>query len=166
MTAPSVASVQILSWFNITENTGSAPTNVTIQSTFNELNQTLNLNSGTTPAPTVLGLYKTSLSGIVHVDFTAVTDSANGTIDCSSGGGKKLIALAVNNPSASAHAVSIATGGTNGYALPSTYTTQVGGWTTLYFASTLTVVDSTHKTVDISQTSYGTDVPEFAFLFA
>ena len=134
---------------------------ITAPSTYQELDQVLTLTPASTPPVSLFGVYKQALTALLTIDFTACQGS-NGNVNAN---GKKLVAICIANPTASGQDVNIATGGTNGYTLPQPIKVKPGGFAIVYFAGALAGVDGTHKTIDITQASYGSDTPEIGFLF-
>jgi hypothetical protein len=156
----SITNLLLLTQFQVTENPGSGPSGVQLTSFFNEVDQLVRLSPTSTPAATLFGVYKTAISGSGYtIDATSLQGS-NGLLNAT---GKKLVAIALAHPAASAGDVSVSTGATNGYALPATLTCKPGGFAILYHAAHLANVDSTHKTFDITGTSG--DTPEIALVW-
>lgn len=150
----------LLTQFQVTENPGSGPAGVQLTSFFNELDQLVQLTPTATPAATLFGVYKTTISGSGYtIDATSLQGS-NGLLNAN---GKRLVAIALAHPASSVGDVSVATGASSGYALPGTLTCKPGGWAILYYHSQLATVDGTHKTLDVSGTSG--DTPEIALVW-
>jgi len=156
----SVIRAYLLSWFRVDETTGGAPSGVNSPSHFEDLDQLFDLSSLTTPNPTLFAVYKTLISGGgYNIDLTAA-QGTNGNIDAT---GKKLLAVCIFNPAASAGFVQIATGGSNGYTLPQPIKVYPGGFTNQYQAANLIAVDGTHKQLTITATNG--DTPYIGLLF-
>lgn len=156
------ASITALQWFlnlNITENTGGGPAGIPVFSTFDSLNQSLNLSSTTNPYPQKFSIYQQALITTLTPNFTSA-QGTNGNINAT---GLRLLGIVVVNPAASTADVTIATGAANGYSLPQTITVKPGGFVIEWFGTALSLVDSTHKTVDI--TGDATTTPEIGFIF-
>src|SRR5579863_1282018 len=112
--ASSVTAFQLYTFFNVTENTNSAPTGVGAPIVFQEMNQSLN------PTVAYFAIYRQSLGSTLSPDFTAA-QGTNGTINAS---GMRLMAICVVNPSTSTADVNIAAGAANPYALPQPITVK------------------------------------------
>lgn len=155
-----ISNLLLLSQFQVTENPGSAPSGVALTSLFQELDQFKQLSPTSTPPVSQFGIYKTTISGGGYtIDVTSLQGS-NGTLNAN---GKKLVAVCVANPAASAGDVNIATGASNGYALAQPIKVKPGGFAIVYQAAQLAAVDGTHKTLDVSGTNG--DTPEIGLIF-
>lgn len=153
--AASITQLLLLTQFQVTENPGSEPSGVPLSSLFQGLDQLAQLTPTSTPPVSMFGIYATTISGGTYtIDVTSLQGS-NGTLNAN---GKRLVALAVANPSTSAGYVQIATGASNGYALPQPVKVNIGGFAYQYMAGTLSVVDGTHKTLDITGTTGDTPI--------
>ena len=84
----------------------------------------MNFNSGTSPAPALFSVYKQALAATLTVDFTSAQGS-NGNVNAT---GKRLLGILVTSPAASTADVNIATGASNGYALPQPIKVKPGGF--------------------------------------
>ncbi len=157
--AASVTSLQLFMSCAIVENTGGGPPGIPVLSTFRDFDQSLNLNSGTSPAPALFAVYKQSLGSTLSPDFTSAQGS-NGNVNAT---GKRLLGMLVTNPATATADVNIATGATNGYALPQPVKVKPGGFVVQWFGGALGVIDATHKTLDI--TGDGTTTPEIGLIF-
>ncbi|HEY4309844.1 MAG TPA: hypothetical protein VGN12_10370 [Pirellulales bacterium] len=157
--AASITNLLLLTQFQVAENPGSQPAGVTLLSTFNDLDQLLQLTPTTAPPVSMFGVYKTTISsGGYTIDATSL-QGTNGSLNAT---GKKLVAISVKNPTASVGDVNIATGAVNGYAIPQPVKVKPGGFALVYHAAALAAIGSSTKTLDVSGTSG--DTPEIGLV--
>ena len=108
-------------------------------------------SSTTTPPITKIGMDELAMTGsAVTLDLTAVPNQVEGAQTFS---GLKIVAALFQNPNAAAITVDI--GGSNGYAIngADAIIIPAGGTVMLDFANSLSDVDGTHKTLDITGTN-------------
>ncbi|HEY1600767.1 MAG TPA: hypothetical protein VGG64_14255 [Pirellulales bacterium] len=158
--AAAVKALRCLLQFDIDEDPGSEPAGITLLSTFKGLDQQLFLGPTSAIVPALFSIYNTLISGGGYTIDTTAAQGTNGTINAN---GKKLLGVVISNPAASAGDVQIATGGSNGYVLPQPVKVKPGGFAFEWFASGLTAIDGTHKTLDITATDG--DTPMVGLLF-
>lgn len=145
--------------FSVTEDHGGAPSGLAIESPFTLFTDSLPMLPTDTPPAALLSLYKSTISGGGYtIDLTAAQGS-NGNVNAS---GKRIQAIRASNPSASTGNVTIATGASNGRAIPASIVVPPGGETLVFYNDYGMDIDATHKTLDISGTNG--DVPEIGIL--
>ena len=125
---------------------------------------TTTLNSGTTPPVSKKSFGTLTLSsGAGTIDLTSLPDQ-NGTAGAVTFDSLRLATVFLRNKSTNANPITIAKGASNGCtSLGSAFsiTLQVGESMELLAQNLAAVVDSTHKTLDVSGT--GSQVLEFSF---
>ena len=98
-------------------------------------------------SPTIVQPYLVSMvTGAKTIDLSACGSA--GTINLT---GKKVVQLVLTAPAGNANAVTVATGGTNGYDI-SIQVLNPGQSVTLQFTSSADVIGSTKKTLDVTGT--------------
>jgi hypothetical protein len=135
--------------------------------THDGLNQSMTLNSGTTPPAVLVAAYEKAMSaGTATIDLTSLPQSgglAAGTITAAT---YKLQALLIKNKAANTGTITVTKGASNGYQLAgATFTMPLkpGQWM-LFFGNDLADdVDGTHKTIDISGT--GAEILQIVAVF-
>lgn len=135
--------------------------------THNGLNQSVTMNSGSTPPATLVSAYEKAMSaGTATIDLTALPQSGGLAGSTASATGLKLQALLVKNKSTNTGAITITKGGSNGYQLAGATFTIVlkpGQWF-LFFGNDLADdVGSGAKNIDISGT--GSEVLQIVGVF-
>lgn len=152
-------SAQLKSELTVVETVPSAATPFAAEANRNvihdQLNETVNLNSGSTPAATAVAAFQKALTaGAATIDLTALP-LTGATSQTQSFNGLKLRAAKFRNPSSNSGAITIQTGASNGYAPFGTAGVVVlspGQSALVNYESDAAAVSSTVKNIGLSGT--------------
>lgn len=121
--------------------------------THQAFNDTLTLNSGSTPDVTKMAAFTKALSaGAATIDLTALTGTNGATVN---GNGDKVRIFKAINPSSNANSITLTEGASNGYELAGngwTVVLQPGQHFTFYADEDAPTIGGSAKTIDLAGT--------------